>query len=238
MITIVEILPEYMGYDRTIAVFSPDGRLFQVEYAKEAVKRGTTALGIIFKDGILFATVKPVGKLVVSESAEKIFEIDDHVGSVAAGFLADARILIQQARVRAQVHRITYEEPADVWELARYIGNRLQFMTQYGGLRPYGVGLLVGGVDRSGIHLIESEPSGALFEWKACAIGRGAVLANKILQQKWKENMSEREAVDLALDIINKTEKEKKEAEATVAVIKKGGKFKKLNNEEIKALLK
>jgi proteasome alpha subunit len=240
VITIPEILPEYMGYDRAISVFSPDGRLFQVEYAKEAAKRGATALGIIFKDGILFATVRPVGKLIVSEAAEKIFQIDDHIGSVAAGFLADARVLIQQVRVRAQIHRITYEEPADVWGLARHIGNRLQLLTQYGGLRPFGVSLLMGGWDKTGIHLIESDPSGALFEWKAYAIGRGAVLANKTLHQKWKENLSEKEAIDIALDIIDKTEKEKekKDVEATLAIIRKDGRFKKLNNDEIKALSK
>jgi len=124
-----------MGYDRTIAVFSPDGRLFQVEYAKEAVKRGATALGIVFKDGILLATVKPAAKLMVS--LEKIFQIDDHIGAVASGLLADARILINQARIRAQVHRITYEEPIDVWNLARVIGDRMQLSTLYG--RPKAV---------------------------------------------------------------------------------------------------
>lgn len=228
-----------MGYDRTIAVFSPDGRLFQVEYAKEAVKRGSTALGITFKDGVIFATVKPSGKLVVSDSTEKIFQIDDHAASVAAGLLADARVLMQQSRVRAQMHRITYSEPIDIWNLGRLVGNRMQLITQYGGLRPFGVTLIIGGVDKSGIHLIESDPSGTLFEWKACAIGRGAVLANKILNQKWKENMNEKEAMELGLDIIDKTErsdKEKREITNDFAVIRKDGRFKKINDDYIKSL--
>ncbi len=232
-------MPEYMGYDRTMAMFSPDGRLFQVEYAKEAVKRGGTALGIIFKDGVVLATVKPSGKLVVSESAEKIFQIDDHIAAVAAGFLADARSMVQMIRVRAQMHKITYEEPIDVWNIGKVIGNRMQLITQYGGLRPYGVSMLLGGVDKTGVHLLETDPSGTLFEWKAQAIGRGAVLANKILNQKWKENMSEKETFELALDIIDKTErsdKEKREVVNDLAVIRKDGRFKKIGEDYIKVL--
>ena len=232
-------MPEYMGYDRTIAVFSPDGRLFQVEYAKEAIKRGSTALAITFKDGVVFATVKPAGKLVVSESSEKIFQVDDHVASVASGLLADARVLVQIARIKSQTHKITYNEPIDVWSIGKLVGNRMQLITQYGGLRPFGVSLLVGGVDRSGIHLIEADPSGTLFEWRAYAIGRGATLANKILTQKWKENMSEKEALEIALDIIDKTEKsdkEKREIVTDLAVIRKDGRFKKVPEDYIKSL--
>lgn len=186
-----------------------------------------------------FCTVKPAGKLVVSDSTEKIFHIDDHAGAVASGFLADARALVQLTRVRAQVHKITYNEPADIWNLAKLIGNRMQLITQYGGLRPFGVSLLLGGVDKTGPHLIETDPSGTLFEWRAQAIGRGAVLANKILNQRWKENMSEKEALNLALDIINKTEKsekEKREVVTDLAVINKDSKFRKLPESDVKAL--
>jgi len=236
----MEIMPEYMGYDRTIAVFSPDGRLFQVEYAKEAVKRGTTCIGIVFKDGALLATVKPKGGLIVNDSTEKIFQIDEHIGSVAAGLLADARVIVNQARVRAQVHKITYEEPIDVWTLARVIGDRVQLSTLYAGLRPFGVALLVAGTDGSGsgVHLIESDPSGMLYEWYAYAIGKGATVANKILKQKWKPNMSEGDAVKLAVNILSKTEKEKKESALDIAIIKSGEKFKKLSSDELKKLLR
>ena len=180
------VFPEYIGYDRTIAVFSPDGRLFQVEYAKEAVKKGITSLGITFKDGVILATVKQLSDLMVSTSMEKIFQIDDHIGAVAAGYLADARMLVNQARIKAQIHRITYEEPIDVWGIARAIGDRMQLSTLYAGLRPFGVSLLIGGVDLTGPHLIESDPSGMLFEWLAYSIGRSANLANKILKEKWR----------------------------------------------------
>jgi proteasome alpha subunit len=231
----VDIMPEYMGYDRTIAVFSPDGRLFQVEYAKEAVKRGTTCLGIVFNSGVLLATVKPRGKLIVPTSAEKVFQIDDYAGAVAAGLLADARILINQSRVKAQVHKITYEEPIDTWGVARVVGDRMQLSTLYAGLRPFGVALLIAGVDQSGAHLIESDPSGMLYEWQAYAIGKGGTVANKIFGQKWKPNMDENAAVKLAIDVMNKTEKGK-DTILDIAVIKSGSKFKKLSEDDIKKI--
>jgi proteasome alpha subunit len=233
-----EIMPEYMGYDRTIAVFSPDGRLFQVEYAKEAVKRGATSLGIIFKDGVLLATVKPVMSMMIGDSFEKIFQVDDHIAAVGAGLLADARVLVNQSRVRAQVHKITYEEPIDTWGLARVIGDRMQISTLYAGLRPYGVSFLIGGVDKTGPHLIEADPSGMLFEWQAYAIGRGAVVANKIFKQRWKQNMSDKEAAALAWDVISKTEKEKKENIVDIALIRKDGKFMKMSEEAVKKFIK
>jgi len=227
-----------MGYDRTIAVFSPDGRLFQVEYAKEAVKRGTTCIGIVFKDGVLLATVRPNTQLMVSTSVEKIFQVDDHIGAVASGYLADARVLVNQARVKSQIHKITYEESIDIWGLARVIGDRMQVSTLYAGLRPFGVSFLIGGADNTGLHLIETDPSGMLYEWKACAIGRGGVIASKIFKQKWKENMAEKDAVKLTMDIIMKTEKERKESAIDIAIIRKDGKFRKLTEEEMKSSLK
>jgi proteasome alpha subunit len=234
----MEMMPEYMGYDRTIAVFSPDGRLFQVEYAKESVKRGTTCIGIVFKEGIILASVKPASKLIVNDSTEKIFQIDDHVAAVASGLLADARVIVNQARVKAQVHKITYDEEIDVWTLARSIGDRMQISTLYAGLRPFGVSLLIAGVDKGTGHLIESDPSGMLYEWQAYAIGKGAVVANKTLEQRWKPNMTEVDALKLAIDIISKTEKEKKASILDIAVIKKGKEYKKLTEDDIKKILK
>ncbi|HDJ96668.1 MAG TPA: archaeal proteasome endopeptidase complex subunit alpha [Candidatus Aenigmarchaeota archaeon] len=228
----MEMLPQYMAYDRTIAVFSPDGRLFQVEYAKEAVKKGTTSVGITFKDGVVLATVKPKTELLVIESIEKIFQIDDHIGAVASGLLADARVLMETARIKAQINRITYEEPITVWNLSRVIGDRMQVSTLYAGLRPFGVGFLVGGVDSTGPHLIEVDPSGMLYEWRAYAIGKGATVANKILRKKWKPDMNEKDALKLAKDVIMKSEKDVETSSIEMVVIK--DKFRVLNEDEIK----
>lgn len=191
---------------------------------------------MVFKDGVLLATIEPSTDLIVRGSVEKIFQIDEHAGAVAAGLLADARILANLARVRAQVHKITYEEPIDAWSLARVIGDRMQLSTLYAGLRPFGVSFLLGAVDKTGYHLIESDPSGMLYEWNAYAIGRGGTMANKILKQKWKKNMEEKDAIKLAVDIISKTEKSKKGVD--IAIIRKDGKFRRLTEEEIKKSLK
>lgn len=238
MSNIADMIPEYMGYDRTIAVFSPDGRLFQVEYAKEAVKRGVTCLGITFKDGVVLVTIKPTTSLMVATSAEKIFQIDDNMGAVAAGLLADARTLINNARIRAQVHRMTYDEPIDTWNVARAIADKMQISTLYAGLRPYGVSFLIGGFDKAGAHIIEADPSGMLYEWQAYALGRGAMLATKMFKQKWKANMSDKEAVDLAVDVITKVEKERRESAIDLVIIEKGSKFRKLSEEELRKLIK
>jgi len=233
------MLPEYMGYDRTIAVFSPDGRLFQVEYAKEAVKKGTTSLGLVFKDGVILATVKQTMKLIVPDTLEKLFKVDDHVGTVAAGLLADARILVNQIMVKAQVNRITYEEPIDIWSLARVLGDRMQLSTLYAGLRPFGVSFLVGGIDSNGSHLIEADPSGMLYEWKAYAIGRGATLANKIFRDKHREDMDEKAALKLVIDVIKKVEKITNLGKALeIAIIrKKDKKFERLTEDQLRKFL-
>ncbi len=233
------ILPEYMGYDRTIAVFSPDGRLFQVEYAKEAVKKGTTSIGLVFKDGVILATVKQIVKLIVPGAIEKLFKIDEHIGAVAAGLLADARVLVNQLMVKAQVNKITYEEAIDVWTLGKSLGDRMQLSTLYAGLRPFGVSFLVGGVDSTGPHLIEADPSGMLYEWNAYAIGRGAKIANKIFRDKHKENMDEKTALKLVISVIKKSEKVTNLPNSLdIAIIrKKDKKFQKLSEEQIRKLL-
>jgi proteasome alpha subunit len=232
------VLPEYMGYDRTIAVFSPDGRLFQVEYAKEAVKKGTTSLGLTFKNGVILATVKQTMDLAVTKTTEKLFKIDEHIGAVAAGLLADARVLVNQLRVKAQINKITYEEPIDVWSLARTLGDRMQVSTLYAGLRPFGVSFLIGGVDSSGPHLIESDPSGMLFEWVAYSIGRGSAVANKIFKEKYKEGMDEKTALKLMMDVIKKSEKVKDADSVEIAIIRDSDKkITILPEQEVKKLM-
>ncbi len=213
--------PNYMAYDRAITVFSPDGRLLQVEYARQMVKNGITSVGIRVADGVLLATVKPLMTLAVTESYRKIQEVDNHIAFVSAGSLADARNLVEMARVKAQINRITYGEPISVTSITRYVCDRKHLVTQYAGVRPYGVGLLIGGVDDTGPRLYETEPSGTMLEWKAQSIGRGADKARKILIKGYKDDMSLKDGGELLLAALSSAEKNASPEKIEAVFVKK-----------------
>ncbi len=196
-------LPQ-MGYDRAITVFSPDGRLFQVEYAREAVKRGATAIGIKTKEGvILIADRRVASRLLEADTIEKIYKIDEHICAATSGLVADARVLVERARVEAQINRLTYDEPISVKELAKRICDFKQQYTQYGGVRPFGVSLLIAGVDTVP-KLYETDPSGALLEYKATAIGMGRNTVMEYFEKEYKEDMSFEEALVMGLVAMGK----------------------------------
>ncbi len=189
-----------MGYDRAITVFSPDGRLFQVEYAREAVKRGTTAAGVKAKDGVVLLVDKRItSRLIEAESIEKIFQIDDHIGVATSGLVADARALVDRARVEAQINMVSYDEPIGVEVIAKKICDHKQTYTQYGGVRPYGTALLIAGVDDSRPRLFESDPSGALLEYKATAIGAGRNAFMEIFEADFSDDMDIDAAIMLGM---------------------------------------
>jgi len=197
---------QMMGYDRTSTMFSPDGRLLQVEYAKKTIRQGSTAIGIVCKDGILLLTDKRIAnKLIVSESVEKLFQVDEHIGATVSGFVSDGRILIEKARVRAQQHRVTYDEPIDVMEIVKNICDMKQWFTQVGGARPFGVSILFAGVDAdAGVKLFATEPSGIFFQYKATAVGEAEVEVNEILAKEYKDTISIEDGFKLAIKAFKK----------------------------------
>lgn len=226
-----------MGYDRAITVFSPDGRLFQVEYAREAVKRGTTSLGIKYKDGVVLAVDKRItSRLVEADSIEKIFQIDENIGASTCGLVADARVLVDRARVEAQSNRLLYNEPIDIEILAKKICDFKQLYTQHGGVRPFGLALLIAGVNGDKPRLFETDPSGALMEYKATAIGSGRNTAMEIFEAKYKDGLSREDAIEMALGIMYEvTERKLSESTIEMALIELPGKeFRKLSPEEVK----
>lgn len=227
-------VPPQAGYDRAITVFSPDGRLFQVQYAREAVKRGATAVGIKCKDGVVLAVEKRVtSRLIEPESYEKIFQIDEHIAAASSGIIADARILVDRARLEAQIYRLTYGEPVHLAVLVKKICDLKQMHTQYGGVRPFGAALLMAGVNEKP-QLFETDPSGAYFEWKAVAIGSGRNTAMAIFEEKYADDMTLEDAIKLAMLALAKTMEEPKAEYVEVAVIDvKGKKFRKLSQEEL-----
>jgi proteasome alpha subunit len=212
-----------MAYDRTIVVFSPDGRLLQVEYAREMVKNGTTAIGIKIKDAVILGTIKISMPLAVKESYKKIYEIDDHIAVVSSGSLADARELVEKARIRAQINKITYGEPISIPSLTAYICDRKHLVTQYAGVRPYGVGLLIGGVDENGPRLYETEPSGTMIEWMAQAIGRGSAKAKAVLTKKYKNDLNREGGIKLLIEALKKAEKTVTSDNVEVVIANKHG---------------
>ena len=209
-----------MGYDRAIVTFSPDGRLFQVEYAREAVKRGTTIIGLVYDQGVILIASKPSTPLAIPEmGGEKISQLDDHLGAAISGFMADGRVLVERSRVKAQVYKLTYDEPLDVLGAVKEISDTMQAYTQYGGVRPFGVALLLGGVDEKGARLFEVDPSSTFYGWKAHAIGRGAPEALKVLRKEWKDKMKQEDAMKLAIKSLKAAEKNVKLQEVELAII-------------------
>ncbi|WP_456436583.1 archaeal proteasome endopeptidase complex subunit alpha [Methanopyrus sp.] len=229
--------PAQTAYDRAITVFSPDGRLFQVEYAREAVKRGTTALGIKVEEGVVLGVDKRVtSKLIEPESIEKVYQIDTHIGAATAGLVADARVLVERARIEAQTYRYTYGEPIDVDVLVKSICDLKQVYTQHGGVRPFGTALLIAGVDRKGCRLFETDPSGALTEHKATAIGEGRQEALDVFEEEYREDMTIREAVKLAVRALYEASREETTADnLEIAVVDEQG-FRKLEREKIEEM--
>ena len=198
--SVIHMQPGNMAYDRAITVFSPDGRLFQVEYAREAVKRGTTTVGLKFNNGVVLIIDKRItSKLIEPMSIEKIFKIDDNIGCATSGLVADARVLVDRARVEAQINKITYGESTAVEILVKKICDFKQNYTQYGGVRPFGTAMLVAGVDEKGEHLFETDPSGALMEYKAGSIGAGRNTVMELFEEEYKDNITLDKSINLGL---------------------------------------
>jgi len=229
------------AYDRAITVFSPDGRLFQVEYALETVKRGSTVLGIATSSGVVLAAEERASsKLQDPSFMWKIFQIDDHIGAAIAGLSSDARVLIDQARVYAQSNRLMYDEPIDVEGLSKRVGDIEQMYTQHGGVRPFGVSIIFGGVDDTGSKVFQTDPSGACWGYRAVAIGAGSDTVKEILESKYKENLSMEQSVLLAIECLSKVIEGKLEAQKISAVLIPADtqKFRKLPDEEVEDYIK
>lgn len=192
------MLPAQQGYDRAITVFSPDGRLYQVEYAIETVRRGTIAVGIKCKDGIIIAVEEKPRKLQISDTAQKIFQIDDHVGVAAAGYIPDARSQVDNARFFSQSNKMIYDEPVEVETIAKHLADQSQQYTQYAGVRPYGVALILGGVVNSTPQLFLTDPSGTYISYDAIAIGSGSEQVTDFLEKTYNGELSLEDASVLA----------------------------------------
>jgi len=229
------------NYDRAITIFSPDGHLFQVEYAQEAVKKGSTAVGVRGANIVALGVErKSVAKLQEPRTVRKICPLDDHVFLAFAGLTADARILINAARVECQSHKLNVEDPVSLEYITRYIASLKQKYTQSNGMRPFGISMLIVGFDDDGTpHLYQTDPSGTYHEWKANGIGRSSKTVQEYLEKNYsdEEVESDDNTIKLALKaLLEVVQTGSKNVE--LAVMKRGEAMRLLTNEEIEEYVK
>ena len=198
------------GYDMTPTMYSPDGRIYQVEYAIETVKRGTLAIGVRSKEGVVIAVEEKPRALQTSNITQKIFQVDKHIGVAAAGYIPDARVQVDNARFFSQGNKMTYDEPVEVETVAKHLADQCHQFTQYSGVRPYGVALIIAGVDVKGQCIYVTDPSGTFVPYTAVAIGAGADEVNDFLEKSYSPDISLEDAAALAVAAIN-LKAEKKE---------------------------
>lgn len=232
------MFPQAAGYDRAITVFSPDGRLYQVEYAIETVRRGTLAVGIKTTEGVILAVEERSRKLQNPNMTHKIFQIDEHLGAAAAGYIPDARVQIDHARIYAQSNRLVYDELIEVETVAKRIADLAQQYTQYAGVRPFGVSLIIAGVDKTGPRIFLTDPSGTFVDYDAVAMGAGSDRVTEYLEQKYRPDMNLEEGEVLAVESIYLVSEDKSgTSHIKIAVIDtKTKKLRFLTQEEIEVI--
>ncbi|MFP3278094.1 MAG: archaeal proteasome endopeptidase complex subunit alpha [Candidatus Micrarchaeota archaeon] len=225
--------PNIQAYDRGV-MFNPDGRLFQVEYAKEAVRKGATSIGLIAKDSVIFVAHKNItDPLAVPSTIQKVFMVDSHIGATYSGMVADGLHIIGIARDSAQQHRFIFNEVKSIESVAKDLAAYMMQATQYGGIRPYAVSILIGGIDTQP-RLFEIEPGASFLGYKADAIGSGKKAASDILVKEYKDNMPLDDAISLGVKVIKKvTETKITPDNLDVGYIEDGHEFTILNSEEI-----
>ena len=222
------------GYDMTPTMYSPDGRIYQVEYAIETVKRGAIAIGLQAKDGVVMAVEEKSRDLQVEDITQKIFQVDDHIGIAAAGYIPDARILVDTARFFSQSNKLTYDESVEIETVAKHLADQSHQFTQYSGVRPFGVALIIAGIDRKGTRIFVTDPSGTYVPYAAVAIGGNSDEVTDFLEKNYKKEMSMDDAMSMAISAINLKSDEKGVKHIRMARIKSDTKqFEKISIDEM-----
>jgi proteasome alpha subunit len=222
------------GYDMTPTMYSPDGRIYQVEYAIETVKRGAIAIGLQAKDGVIIAVEEKSRDLQVEDITQKIFQVDEHIGIAAAGYIPDARILVDNARFFSQSNKLTYDESVEVETVAKHLADQSHQFTQYSGVRPFGVALIIAGVDKKGTRIFVTDPSGTYIPYTAVAIGGNSDEVTDFLEKNYKKEMSMDDTISLAISAINLKSNENDVKHIRMSRIKTDTKlFERVSSEEL-----
>tara|TARA_B100000315_G_C14554187_1_gene577327 strand:+ start:28 stop:750 length:723 start_codon:yes stop_codon:yes gene_type:complete len=199
-----------MGYDRTATMFSPEGTILQVEYAEKTIRLGSSSVGMVCSDGVFILADKRVtDRLVIQKSASKIHEVDAHMIAGAAGIVSDARVLIEKSQILAQQHRVTYDSPIEPEAIIKEISNMKQQFTQYGGARPFGVSLMIAGINRKKPELFTSDVTGNYFSYYANAIGENDEKIKEKLREKYSKDLTIKKGVKVVLEILKEIQESK-----------------------------
>lgn len=236
----VDFQHQAMGYDRTATMFSPEGHLLQVEYAEKTVRLGSSSIGMVCSDGVfIIADKRLTDKLIVASSASKVYEIDTHMIASVAGIVSDARVLIEKAQVMAQQHRVTYDSPIEPELVVKEISNIKQQFTQYGGARPFGVSIMLAGINGKKPELFTSDITGNYFNYYANAIGENDEKFREKLREKYKKDLNIKKGVKLALDVFEEVKGKSFDLDKFELVyIKVGERLEKVEGEAIKEFIK
>ena len=199
-----------MGYDRTATMFSPEGHLLQVEYAEKTVRLGSSSIGMVCTDGVFILADKRIeDKLIVAKSANKIYEVDSHIIASVAGIVSDARVLIERSQVLSQQHRVTYDSPIEPELIVKEISNLKQQFSQYGGARPFGVSLMIAGINGKKPELYTSDVTGNYLGYKANAIGENDEKIREKLREKYNGDLTIKKGLKVALEIFKEMQGDK-----------------------------
>ena len=237
----IDMQHQAMGYDRTATMFSPEGTILQVEYAEKAVRLGSASIGMVCSDGVFILADKRIkDRLVIEESANKIYEIDSHIISSVAGVVSDARVLIEKAQILAQQHRITYDSPIEPELVVKDISNIKQQFTQFGGARPFGASLMVAGIKDKKPELYTSTITGNYFSYYANAIGEKDERIKEKLREKYRKDFNLKKGVKIALEIFKEVHEKDFEIDRFELVYIKNeeGKLQRLIKNELEEFIK
>jgi proteasome alpha subunit len=235
----IDMQHQQMGYDRTATMFTPEGHLLQVEYAEKTVRLGSASIAMKCKDGIFILADKRIDdKLIVKESASKIYEIDSHIISSVAGIVSDARVLIERAQILAQQNRLTYDSAIEPELIIKEISSMKQQFTQYGGARPFGVSVMIAGILDGEAKIYSSDVTGNYFEYYATAIGENDNKIKELLREKFKQDVTIKQGIKIAFEVFKEIKGDKFDADKFELgyIEQKDGKIKKLEGKEISEL--
>jgi len=222
-------------YSFSLTTFSPSGKLVQIEYALARVAQGSTSLAVKAKNGVVLATEKKLPFLMEEKSVEKISLLTNNIGVVYSGMAPDSRVLVRKGRKAAQKYFRTYRDPIPVIELVKELASVMQEFTQSGGVRPFGVSLLIAGFDDQGPQLFQVDPSGSYWAWKATAIGKNMTNAKTFLEKRYNEDIELEDAIHTAILTLKEGfEGEMNENNIEIGIISEDRKFRVLTPTQVK----